>query len=181
MKCERVRELLVQFEDSTLPADVALHMTQCSACQQHSRQMESVRRLMSLKKYEQPAPGFEERSALAIRRRIEDLNRQPESLPGRLWEFLTDYPHPAFRYALAAAVAVLIVVNLVSMPQLTPIRPAEPVARVTAPPAPTATTIPFEVYRQPALAAFQSPSPSNRGPARVEYGPRESVPVNFEY
>ncbi|MFH0952952.1 MAG: hypothetical protein V1873_01340, partial [Verrucomicrobiota bacterium] len=169
----------VEFEDTTLPADVAEHVNQCSACRQHSRQMESVRRLMSLKKYERPDPGFEERSALAIRRRLEDLNRQPESQPGSFWEFLTDYPRPAFRYALAAVVAALVVINFVSMPRLAPVQPAEPVARVTPPPVPTSTTIPFEVYRQPALAAFQSHS--NRGPAHVEYGPRESVPVNYEY
>jgi hypothetical protein len=179
MKCERVRERLVEFEDAALPADVADHMNQCSACCQHSRQMEAVRRLMSLKKYERPAPGFEERSALAIRRQLEDLNRQPESQLGSFWEFLTDYPRPAFRYALVAVVAALVVINFISMPRLAPVRPAEPVARATPPPAPTSTTIPFEVYRQPALAAFQNPS--NRGPARVEYGPRESVPVNFEY
>ena len=179
MKCERVRELLVEFEDATLPADVAGHMAQCSGCQQHSRQMESVRRLMSLKKYERPDPGFEERSALSIRRRIEDLNRRPESRFGSFWEFLTDYPRPAFRYALAAVVAVLIVMNFVSMPLLEPVRSTEPIAQVTPPPAPAPATIPFEAYRQPALAAFQGSS--NRGPARVEYGPRESVPVNFEY
>jgi hypothetical protein len=179
MKCERVQELLVEFEDSVLPADVADHMSQCSACQQHSRQMQSLRRLLSLKKYERPGPGFEERSALAIRRRLEDLNRRPESQFGSFWEFLTDYPRPAFRYALAAVVAALVVINFVSMPRLEPVRPAIPVARVAPSPEPTSTTIPFEVYREPALAEFQGPS--NRGPARVEYGPRESVPVNFEY
>jgi hypothetical protein len=179
MRCKRVRELLVEFEDATLPADVAEHVNHCTACQRHSRQMESVRRLMSLKKYERPDPGFEERSALAIRRRLEDLNRQPESKLAGFWEFLTDYPRPAFRYALAGVVAALIVINFVAMPRLAPFRLAEPIARVTPPPAPTSTTIPIEVYRQPALAVFQNPS--NRGPSRVEYGPRESVPVNFEY
>lgn len=179
MKCERVRELLVKYEDTTLPGDVALHMNQCSSCQQHSRQMESVRRLMSLKKHERPDPGFEERSALAIRRQLENLNREPESRLGSLLNFLTDYPQPAFRYALAAVVAALVVINFVSMPLLSPVRPAESVAHVTPPPAPTSTTVPFEVYRQPVLAAFQGPS--NRGPARVEYGPRESVPVSLEY
>jgi len=179
MKCERARDLLIEFEDATLPADVALHMDQCSSCQQHSQQMQSLRRLLSLKKYERPGPGFEERSALAIRRRLEDLNRQPESQLGSFWEFLTDYPRPAFRYALVAVVAALVVINFVSMPRLAPMRPAEPFARATQPPAQISTTLPFEVYRQPALAAFQSPS--NRGPARVEYGPRESMPVNYEY
>ena len=52
-------------------------------------------------------------------------------------------------------------------------------AAPAAPAAPEPATMPLEVYRQPAYAAFQGPS--NRGPARVEYGPRESVPVNFEY
>ena len=181
MKCERVRELLVEFEDSTLPADVSEHLARCSSCQQHSRQMDVVRRLMSLKKYERPDPGFEERSAVTIRRRLEDMVRKPEPLFGSLWEFLTDYPRPAFRYALAGVVAVLIVLNFVSMPLLEPVRPVAPIARIapTPAPAPEPATMPLEVYRQPAYAAFQGPS--NRGPARVEYGPRESVPVNFEY
>jgi hypothetical protein len=179
MKCERVRELLVEFEDTTLPADVTFHLEQCPGCRQHSRQMESVRRLMSLKKYERPDPGFEERSALAIRRQLEDLSRKPESPFAGFWEFLTDYPRPVFRYALAGVVAALIVMNFISMPLLAPVRPAEPIARVTPPPARTPETLPVEVYRRPVFAEFQNPS--NRGPARVEYGPRESVPVNFEY
>ena len=59
--------------------------------------------------------------------------------------------------------------------------PVAPIARIapTPAPAPEPATMPLEVYRQPAYAAVQGPS--NRGPARVEYGPRESVPVNFEY
>ncbi len=179
MKCDRVRELLVEFEDSSLPADVAGHLDACAGCRQYSRQMESVRRLMSLKKYERPDAGFEERSALAIRRRLEDLNRKPESRLAAFLEFLTDYPRPAFRYALAGVVAALIVMNFVSMPRLAPVRPVEPVARVAPPPAPTPVTLPIEVYSRPMLAEFHTPS--NRGPARVEYGPRESVPVNFEY
>ena len=179
MKCERVRELLVEFEDAPLPAEVAGHMNQCSACREHSRQMQAVRRLLSLKKYEHPDPGFEERSALGIRRRLEDLNRQPESWLGSFWDFLTDYPRPAFRYALVAAVAVLVVINFVSMPLLAPVRPSEPIARATPAPAMEPAALPVQVYPKPVFAEFQSPS--NRGPARVEYGPRESVPVNFEY
>ena len=126
MKCKRVRELLVEFEDTTLPSEIAKHLDQCSACRQHSRQMETVRRLMSLKKYERPDPGFKERSALAIRHRIEDLNRQSQSRLGGFWVFLTDYPQPSFRYALATTIAVLLVIHFISMPQLIPIRPVEP-------------------------------------------------------
>ena len=178
MKCDRVRELLVEFEDSPLPADVAGHLDACAACRQHSRQMESVRRLMSLKKYERPDAGFEERSALAIRRHLEDLNRKPESRLAAFWEFLTDYPRPAFRYALAGVVAALIVLNFVSMPLLAPVRPAEPIAQVTPPSPPMPADIPVQVYQRPVFAEFHNPS--NRGPARVEYGPRESVPDNFQ-
>jgi hypothetical protein len=179
MKCEHVSELLVEFEDTTLPADAAEHLYQCSACRQQSRQMKTVARLMSLKKYERPDPGFEERSAIAIRRRIEDLNRQSESRLDSFWKFLTDYPQPSFRYALATTVAALLVINFMSMPQLTPIRPAEPVTRLTPPPVPASAVIPFDVYRQPAIAELQNPS--NHGPTRIEYGPQESMPVNFEY
>ncbi len=179
MKCECVRQLLVEFEDSALPADVSEHLARCSSCRQHSRQMDVVRRLLSLKQYERPDPGFEERSALTIRRRLEDRARKPEPLFGSLREFLTDYPRPVFRYALAGVVAVLIVLNFVSLPLLEPVRPVAPIARIAPAPAAEPATMPLEVYRRPAYAVFQEPS--NRGPARVEYGPRESVPVHFEY
>jgi len=179
MKCERVRELLVEFEDTARPAGVAEHVDRCSACRRHSLQMETLRQLMSIKKFERPDPGFEERSVLNIRRRIEDLNRQPESRLSSFWELLTDYPQPSLRYALATAVFVLIVIHFISMPQLTPIRPAEPVTRLTPPSVPASVVIPFDGYRQPALAELQSPS--NRRPAFIEYGPRESMPANFEY
>jgi hypothetical protein len=179
MRCERVRELLVEFEDTALPDDVAEHMDRCSSCSRHSLRMKTVRRLMSLKKYECPDPGFQERSALAIHRRIEDLNRQPESRLGRFWEFLTDYPQAPFRYALAAMVVALLVINFISMPQLTPIRLAEPVVRLTPPSVPASNMISFDIYRQSAIAELQNHS--NQGPTRIEYGPRKSVPVTFEY
>jgi hypothetical protein len=179
MKCERVRKFLVEFEDTPLSSEIAKHLDQCTACRQHSLQMETVRRLLSLKKYERPDPGFEERSALAIHRRIEDLNRPSQSWRSDFWVFLTDYPQPLFRYALAATVAILLAVHFISMPQLAPIRFAEPVARSMPTTAPGSAVIPFEVYRQPSLAEMQIPS--NHGPTRIEYGPLEAVPVNFEY
>ena len=180
MKCEHVSELLVEFEDTTLPADVAEHLYQCSACRQQSRQMKTVARLMSLKKYERPDPGFEERSALAIRRRIEDMNRQSESRLGSFWKFLTDYPQLSFRYALAATVAALLVINFISMPELTPIRPAESVARLTT----------LYVSAPAVIPSAEPQNPSNHEPTSIEYSPWEieygslkSVPVNlyFEY
>jgi hypothetical protein len=179
MKCERVKKLLVVFEDTAFPFEVAEHIDRCSDCRRHSQQIETVRQLMTLKKYERPEPGFEERSTLAIRLRIEDLNRQSESRLGSFWKFLTDYPRLSLRYVLATTVAALLVINFMSMPQLASMRPAEPVARLTPPPAPVSAVIPFDVYRQPSLTELQNPS--NHGPTRIEYGPLESVPVNFEY
>lgn len=183
MRCERVKELLVEFEDAALPADVAGHMDQCPSCRQHHRQMLAVRRLLSLKKHERRDPQREERTALSIRRTLEDLNRKPESGLTPFWNFLTDTPRPALRYALAAAVAILVVINWVSMPQLVPIRPAASIAYQPAPapknPEPAPVLAPVPVYQQPVFANLQPPS--NRGPARVEYGPRESVPANFDY
>lgn len=180
MKCKRVIELVVEFEDATLPVDVVEHMEQCASCRQYHRRMKTVRQLVAFKKYERADPGFEERSALAIHRRIENAHPQPKLWFGNFWEFLLGYPLSSLRYILVAATVSLFLISFISMPRLRPILSAEPAVRLR-PPLMHTPMVSFEAYPQPTSMKFNQ-NFSNHGPIRIEYGPREeSIPVNYTY
>lgn len=183
MRCSRVRERLIEFEDRELIPELQSHLDQCPACRQHREQMDFVRRLIALKKYERPAPGVEARCLAGIRRRLEQPDRTPEKAWGGVWEVLTGAPLPAFRYAVATAFAVLVAVHVLSLPQLPPVQPmlseAAPAPLIAARSAAPSTNPPQPDAQGAGAAVLYAAS--NRGPAHLEYGPLPSTLVNFEY
>lgn len=181
MNCSHAQRLMLEFEDRELPPDVRSHLDACAACRRQREQADFVRRLVALKRYERPSPGMEARCRAGIRRRLEHPEQEPGFARGGVWETLTAWPVPAFRYALATTFALLVAVHLLSLPQL-------PALQATAPEVPGAPGA-------SRLAALTNPAPaagrnadagilvlaSNRGPARLDYGPMPSTLVNFEY
>lgn len=176
MNCARFRKDLIRFEDSELPPDFTRHLEGCSACRKHVGQVQALRKLISLKQYERPSVGFEERLVAAVHRRIEHPEVGPE--PGRVWEVLTGWPLPAFRYALAAVFAVLVGVHLFSIPALSPL---PPIVAENRPPSPAPRVAPFPFAPAPAPAAVPIALASTGGPDRIEYGPLPSSLVDFEF
>ena len=69
-----------------------------------------VVQLLRLKRYEQPDGGFDARNAAAIRTRIAALPGRT-SWADRLWNLFGTAPTPAFRYALATAVVLVVSIS----------------------------------------------------------------------
>jgi hypothetical protein len=183
MNCRHFKNSLIQGEDGDLGPDLQQHLHQCASCEKYFKQLRSVRDLISLKKYERPAAGFEQRSLLAIHRRLQEADRGAEEIPSRIWGWLTGGPAPAFRYAVATAFVVLITLHVLTVPQLPLIQPiafdveqapASGSQKIIAQP----RIIPPAISAE-SMAAYQLAS--NRGPRRIEYGPFPATMVNFEY
>jgi hypothetical protein len=178
MRCSRALKLAIQHEDGEIPADVALHLSGCAACRGRFEQLQSVRKLVSLKKHERPDAGFEQRSLMAIHQRLAELNHAADEEIA--WDGGVGSSFPALRYIVVGTFAILMALQIFSLPSSQP--PRVPVAEIHMPaaaPAPVRASVPAQV--SPGLAAMQVAS--NRGPGRVEYGPSylQTMPVNFEY
>ncbi|MFH0908634.1 MAG: hypothetical protein V1929_07720 [bacterium] len=182
MNCKEIQDYCLAYAGEKLRPDVEAHLATCEACRKAHAQALLVCKLMSLKKYEQPDPGFEARSLARIRNSIYEIEEQRQRR-WRFWEIFEAGPVPALRYALAAAVLVLTGLNFVSMqnlPSLQPVVMDEPApvfeSRATLA---VDTNPPVEVQVAP-FAPFLLAS-SNRQPGQVQYGPGPSVPVSFGF
>jgi hypothetical protein len=180
MRCSRALKLAFRYEDGEVPADVALHLSGCSACRTRFEQLQTVRKLVSLKKHERPDAGFEQRSLLAIHRRLAELNQATgEDLA---WDGSVGSSFPALRYIVIGTFAILVALQVISLPSAQPLRiPVAEVPVAVPTQAPAAVRASAPAPESPALATIQVAS--NRGPGRVEYGPSylQTMPVNFEY
>ncbi len=178
MRCSRAQKLALRHEDGELPADVALHFSGCEACRTQNDCLQTVRKLVSLKKYEQPDAGFEQRSLMAIHQRLAELN---DAAGDELaWDGTVGSSFPALRYIVVGTFAILMALQIFSPPAQTPRIPIAEAPVAAAPvPAPVRASAPMP--ESPGLVAIQVAS--NRGPGRVEYGPSylHTMPVNFNY
>jgi hypothetical protein len=148
-------------------------------------QFRAVVQLMHLKRHEQPDPDFDARNAAAIRTRIAALPDHTSWLD-RLWGVFEQTPAPAFRYAMATALVVLVgysALNTTLMPGQTPLAvPTNdtPALAQAAEPVPMAqTNLAPESYGKP---VFVFEAPSNRSVGHgSQYGTGPAVPVRFDY
>jgi len=181
MKCTVVREMYGLPENDPRYARVQAHLLACYQCRARWDDQDTIRQLIALKRYEQPAPGLEARSLAAIRRR---LAAPPE--PASWWrDTLAAWYIERFRtarLALAAAAALLVLLGggyylVRPSGSSAPGRPAPAVALesriLIQPPDTPALTLTGE----PPMAVASS----NLAPARVDYGPGAAVPVNYNY
>lgn len=144
-----------------------------------------IRKLIALKRYEQPDPHVEMRTLAALREQL------AHTAPGGAWyarwfEALFAAPAPGFRVVVAVCLLALLALNLHLLnqaPSLAPAPLAQPVAEIAAPPAEAlpavaATNESLDFYRKP---VFVFEYPSNRSPVGpVHMGPA-SVPVRLDY
>lgn len=179
MRCKRIQEMLIQFEDVVLPAFVSDHLKQCPDCRLFQERNARVRQLLAIKQYERPSPGVEERIAADVVRAVRAAppSESAES-PWSAFAWLLRSPAPAMSFAVAALMIALVTMQIMNMPELQPAeQPAAGVANVGTQPSATTPT--------PMLAREEAPPVlqvvSNRGAGRVEYGPGPSVPVSFDY
>ena len=187
MNCSKIRKKLIQFEDTGLPADIRRHVDQCADCARYVRQTQQLKQLLASQNDVAPSPGFETRLLSELRRRIRSIEETPESAGNRFWDFIFGTPVPAYRFALAAVLVLLVGVHVYNRATSLPAQPdtaASPAAITVA----AAPAVPAPVTNQAGteFAAGQNiigplRIATNRGPGRVEYGPMPSTLVNFEY
>lgn len=177
MKCNEFREEMAFYSDGAFPSTLRGHFDSCADCRKAYEQTEIVRKLMSLKKFEQPGADFETRCVRNVMSRI----REPEPRTVSLWDFLTGF-QPVFRYAAAAAVVALVFLHEFSLTNLPVVSPT---AMEVPPPAIERQAQPAPV-RKPILL-FENPAPpamvyaSNQTPSMIQYGTTPSRLVNYEY
>ena len=186
MKCSRIREKLLEYEDTVLPADLQRHLDQCADCAKHYRQMRELKALLATQNDVAPSPGFEARLIAEVGRRIRALDEKPEPVWGRFLDFVFGTPVPAYRYALAAALILLVgahVYNLTNSSPTAPFASPQPSVTVAAAPAVPApvTNTPHAEFASGQNVIGPLRIMTNGGPGRVEYGPLPSTLVNFEY
>jgi anti-sigma factor RsiW len=173
--------LLVEFEDSEMPAGLREHLEGCSECRTYQLRTDQLRKLLAMKSAELPDPGFEARSLAAIRQQIDQLDSRAPLL--RLLDVLSEGPVPALRYGVAAAFAALLAAHMMTISNISPMQPMLtdiPETRFISRPVHSQTAF------APIYPSHHSPEPifqiaSNAGPRRVEYGPGPSRMVNFEF
>jgi hypothetical protein len=181
MKCSRALDAMIEYEDAIPPTELTEHLAACAACRRRHEQMQRIRGLVGLKRYETPDPAFEARSLRAIRLRLDELNHPPAPWFIRAWEAVTGSPLAALRYGAAAALAALVIFHVASAPRLASIEPPLPEDRYVVVPEP-ADTRPFIVLTEvPPAALGLIQVASNSRPGRLDYGPTPSMPVNLRY
>lgn len=184
MRCWRARRQLVEFEDRGYPAGLRRHTEECAACRKLCEEMAFTRRLIGLKRYEQPDPGLEGRCARRIHMALAAGAGEEErsAAPVAGWG-----PLPAFRFATAAALVLLLgglavrqrLGSLNSM--LAGEAPEENLPRhVAVEPTPVAAPDGAE-QNLPLLVPGGLALATNRGTGGVQYGPVPSQPVRFDY
>jgi len=183
MKCSNVQKRIVEFEDRELPADIARHLKHCSTCKHEYERSFHLRGLLSLKQYESPSAETEERLSLSIHRAVQEhFDPHPEETGISAWEWLTLEPLPALRYAAAALLIAIVGIHLFIMPTLQPgedftLSPeVQPVGNSSAQASRTPTYHP-DMYAE----LGNSPIMTNGRSRDIQYGPRRSVVVDYEY
>ncbi|MCX6996757.1 MAG: hypothetical protein NTV49_06650 [Kiritimatiellaeota bacterium] len=180
MKCSDISKMYGLPETDPHHAEVQAHLRGCFICRARWDDQDALRRLIALKRYEQPAPGLEARCLAAIHLR---LAAQPENT-GWWRTTLSAWPvafQPA-QLVWAAAAAVLLLLGGVYV--LTPPSGSPGPAR----PAPALALEGHILIQPPDAPPLTLPgvppmvvAASNREPARMDYGPGAAVPVNYPY
>lgn len=187
MNCREFHRALALDPDGGLPPDARGHIEACASCRTLWEHQRAVQKLLSLKRHEIPAPGAGERCVAGVLRRLRNPGGQAgeEGMPWMGW--LGWYPAPAFRYALAAGLAILLVAGGILFFALRP-RPAVQQAGQPHPPFPVrelvdsstnlTTNLELPANRMVPLVA---PDSTNIDPARIEYGTQPSRVVDYRY
>src|SRR5690349_9859821 len=114
MNCQEIQRYCIEYAGETLRADIQQHLTVCGDCRQAHEKALLVCKLISLKKYEQPDPGFEARSLARIRSAIHEMEEERQQ--GWSWASLFGpVPVPALRLAAVAAVFAVIGLSYVEL------------------------------------------------------------------
>mgnify|MGYP003586266852 CR=1 FL=1 len=178
MRCWLAQRKMAASGDGIYPASVREHLARCASCRQLAEGMAFAQKLLALKRFEPPEPGFEDRSARRIRLALsaEQEATAARALAGTGWG-----PLPILRWTALAAALVLVAGHVVTRrPETLPSILADQSPRAT--PAPTLAVPPAVEPAIPLLSADFPQVATNRGAGGgVQYGPLPSTPVRFDY
>jgi anti-sigma factor RsiW len=110
------RRKVTALADGALAPDAAMrvqaHMACCPDCAAHHERIVRLKKLLALKRYEQPSPAYFERFPIEFHRRQQlDLLEQPPVWE-RVREKISLEPSLGLRYAAATAVVLVLAINL---------------------------------------------------------------------
>jgi len=180
MKCALVKEMYGLPESDPRYAEVQAHLRSCFICRARWDDQDAVRRLIALKRYEQPAPGREARSLAAIHARMAARWSAAGWWQHALAHWYDEHFLPV-RQGLAVAALLLALLGgwYLIQPAGTraPVRAAPALTVETRLPEPGPAILPVIATGMPAMVIASS----NREPARMNYGPGESAPVGYNY
>ncbi|MGD0016192.1 MAG: zf-HC2 domain-containing protein [Verrucomicrobiia bacterium] len=122
MDCRKTQRLFDEFAEGRLALPLAeqlqRHLIDCTDCRVAQQRAARLRRLLTLKRYEQPAPAYFHGFLDEFHRRLQAETTSPASLWMRLkaqWEgFRATTSDWALNYGLAGAAGVLLVAGVVS-------------------------------------------------------------------
>ena len=122
MDCRKTQRLFDEFADGRLSAPLAKqlqqHLIDCTDCRVAQQRAARLRRLLALKRYEQPAKTYFQGFMDEFHRRLQAETVSPASLWTRLkaqWQdFQTPTPVWTLRYGLTGAAGVLLVAGIAS-------------------------------------------------------------------
>ena len=122
MDCRKTQRLIDELAEGHLAAPLAeqlrRHLTDCTDCRVAQQRAARLRRLLALKRYEQPAPAYFHGFLDEFHRRLQAETTSPASLWMRLkaqWQdFRATTPDWALHYGLVGASGVLLVAGVVS-------------------------------------------------------------------
>ncbi len=122
MNCRKIQRLFDELAEGRLPEALAeqlrRHLTDCTDCRVAQQRAAHLRRLLALKRYEQPAPAYFSGFLDEFHSRLQAETASPASLWLRLkaqWrDFRMTPPVWTLRYGLVGAASVLLVAAIAS-------------------------------------------------------------------
>jgi anti-sigma factor RsiW len=160
MDCQQAQRLFDDLGENRLPEpaarEVHRHLDECTDCRVAHQRAARLQRLLALKRHEQPGPAYFDSFLDEFHRRLDAETAPRASWWERVRDSLTLEPAHTWRYTLAGAAAVVLVVGSLTLRSLHPV--ALPVAVVAPPPVADSS---------PVLVASESHPASHTAPRLV--------------
>jgi hypothetical protein len=181
MKCEQVQEwIAAETAGTAWPDRVRVHVESCASCRTYAARDATVRRLVGLKRHEQPDTLLETRLTARVRDEIAGTT------PGRspLENLAAWLPSPFVRYGIAAALLALVSIPVLRV-AMTPDDQVPVIVRETpvGRGADGESGGPVLTLRE--IASTDTPPTTtnvlNPDQPGVQYGPVRSTTVNRQY
>jgi anti-sigma factor RsiW len=178
MNCRQAQSLLDELSrgrlDETTATAVRQHLDDCTDCRVTQQRIARLQRLLALKRYERPAPGYLEGFADEFHRRLAEELRPRPALWDRFIAGISLEPARGWRYGFAGALGVAmaaVVLWGIARPAESPLATAEAQLAVpTASPIAVAVSSSLSIPQSNALTLSGLPSSTDGEPVPMMAG-----------